>query len=275
MSFLNFEGKKFLVFGVANRKSVAWQTAQVLESNGAAVIFSVRSEARRDSLKRLLGDRRVEVCDVEQEGAVDDLALRLAAAGPFDGLLHAIAFANYSEGIQPFHLTKRKDFLQATAISAFSLVEISRAFKPYLSPDASVVAISISSQVTAENYGYMSPIKAALESATRFLAKSFSADSRVRFNTVNSGPLKTSASAGIPGYLENYLYAEALTLRKRAVATSEVASTAAFLLSGASSGINGQGITVNAGMDMNYFDRQAVSAVAAADLAKHRQEAEQ
>ncbi len=272
MSFLNFEGKRFLVFGVANRKSVAWQTARILEENGAEVIYSVRSEARKESLARLMGDRRVEVCDVEREPEVTALAERLSAVAPFHGILHSIAFANYSEGIRPFHETRRADFLQATAISSFSLVEIARAFKPLLDPAASVVAISISSQVTAENYGYMSPIKAALESTARFLAKSFSADSEVRFNTVNSGPLKTSASAGIPGYLENYLYAEALTLRKRAVATSEVASTAAFLLSTASSGINGQGITVNAGMDMNYFDREAVSAVAAADLAKTRRE---
>ena len=123
-----------------------------------------------------------------------------------------------------------------------------------------MVAISISSQVMAENYGYMSPIKASLDSCVRFLAKSFSKDSKVRFNTVNSGPLKTSASAGIPGYLKNYLYAEKLTLRKEALRTQEVADTAVYLLSERSSGINGQGIIVNAGMDLNYFDREVVEA---------------
>lgn len=139
-------------------------------------------------------------------------------------------------------------------------MEIARAFKPHLREDASVVAIGISSQVLAENYGYMSPIKAALDSSARFLAKSFSADTRVRFNTVNAGPLKTSASAGIPGYLENYLYAEKLTLRKQAITTQEVANTAVFLLSPASSGINAQGIVVNQGLDLNYFDREVVKA---------------
>jgi len=164
------------------------------------------------------------------------------------------------KGFQAFHETRREDYLQATAISSFSLVEIARACKPLLKADASVVAISISSQVMAENYGYMSPIKAALDSSVRFLAKSFSADCRIRFNTVNSGPLKTSASAGIPGYLENYLYAEKLTLRKEAITTQEVANAAVFLLSPASSGINGAGITVNQGMDLNYFDREVVQA---------------
>ncbi len=104
----------------------------------------------------------------------------------------------------------------------------------------------------------MGPVTASLEAISRNLAKSFSGFSEVRFNTVNSGPLKTSASAGIPGYLENYLYAEKMTLRKRAVSTKEVADTAVFLLSPASSGINGQGIVVNAGMDSNYFDRELV-----------------
>ena len=158
-----------------------------------------------------------------------------------------------------FHCTRREDFLQATTITAFSLVEIAQAFQPHLSVDASCVTIGISSTlVTAENYGYLSPIKSALEGCVRNLAKSFSRISRVRFNSVNAGPLKTSASAGIPGYLENYLYAEKLTMRKMAVRTAEVADTAVFLLSERSSGINGQGIVVNAGMDLNYFDSEII-----------------
>ena len=179
--------------------------------------------------------------------------------GSLDGIVHSIAFANYSEGFKPFHETLRADFLQATAISAFSLVEVANAFKPYLKEDASVVSIGISStDVTAENYGYMAPIKAALETSSYNLAKSFGADTRIRFNTVNAGPLKTRASAGIPGYLESYLYAEKLTFRKQNLTTKEVANAAVFLLSPTSSGINGQGIVVNAGMDRNYFDKEVV-----------------
>lgn len=261
MSFLNLQDKTFLVFGVANRKSVAWHIAKVLEAEGAKVVFSVRSEARRESLAKLLGERPTYVCDVEFPEQIEALAQAAGEAhGPFHGVVHSMAFANYSEGLKPFHETLRKDYLQATAISSFSLAEISNALKRYLDNDASVVSIGISSQVTAENYGYMSPIKAALESTSRFLAKSFSADTRVRFNTVNSGPLKTSASAGIPGYLENYIFAEKLTLRKEAITTQEVANTAVFLLSAASSGINAQGIVVNQGMDLNYFDKDVVQA---------------
>jgi enoyl-[acyl-carrier protein] reductase I len=108
--------------------------------------------------------------------------------------------------------------------------------------------------MAAENYGYMAPVKAALDSALVFLAKSFSATSRVRFNGVRAGLLKTSASAGIPGYVDSWLHAEQATLRKRGLDTGEVASTAVFLLSPRSSGINAQGIVVDAGMASNLFD---------------------
>ena len=246
--------------GVANRKSVAWAVTQALEAEGAEVIHSVRSEQRLESLQKLLGDRKAYLCDVEFPEQIATLAEVIGEAhGPLDGILHSIAFANYSEGFKPFHETVRKDFLQATAISAFSLVEVANAFKPLLTNEASVVSIGISStDVTADNYGYMAPIKAALEASSYNLAKSFSGDTRVRFNTVNAGPLKTSASAGIPGYLESYLFAEKLTFRKQNLTTQEVANTAAFLLSPASSGINGQGLVVNAGMDRNYFDKEVV-----------------
>jgi enoyl-[acyl-carrier protein] reductase I len=259
--FLNLSGKSFLVFGVANKKSVAWHIAKALEEQGATVIYSVRSEARKASLDKLLADKPVFICDVEDETA-EKLATNVSAAGHahLHGIVHSIAFANYSEGFKPFHETKRSDFLQANAISSFSLVEIARAFKPHLDPNASVVTIGISSlQVTPDNYGYMGPIKAALESTARFLAKSFSEDTAVRFNVVGAGPLKTSASAGIPGYIESYLYTEKLTFRKQNLSTAEVANAALFLLSERSSGMNGTTLVVDAGLASNFYDQNIVS----------------
>jgi enoyl-[acyl-carrier protein] reductase I len=260
MSFLDVTGKTFLVFGVANRKSVAWAVARTLEAEGAKVVYSVRSEERKKALADLLQDRPVYVCDVEQDGAADRLGAIVGPAhGPLAGIVHSLAFASYAEGFKPFHETKRADFLQATAISCFSLVEIARAFQPHLARNASVVTIGISSLlITPDNYGYMGPIKAALESTARFLAKSFSAESEIRFNVVGSGPLKTSASAGIPGYLESYLYAEKLTYRKRALATQEVADATVFLLSARSSGLNGATLIVDAGLGANYFDKDVI-----------------
>jgi enoyl-[acyl-carrier protein] reductase I len=259
--FLQVTGKTYLVFGVANRKSVAWFIAKSLEEQGAKVIYSVRSEVRRQSLATLLTGKPVFLCDVEKEGAAAQLSADIAAAGHglLHGIVHSIAFANYSEGFKAFHETKRADFLQATAISAFSLVEVANAFKARLVKNASIVTIGISSLlVTPDNYGYMGPIKAALDSCTRFLAKSFSTDTEIRFNVVGAGPLKTSASAGIPGYLESYLYAEKLTFRKRNLSTQEVADTALFLLSERSSGINGATLVVDAGLGSNFFDKEIV-----------------
>jgi enoyl-[acyl-carrier protein] reductase I len=112
--------------------------------------------------------------------------------------------------------------------------------------------------MAAEPYGWMAPVKAALDSTICFLAKSFSSFSQVRFNSVNASLLKTSASAGIPGYLDYYLFAEQLTLRKKALETKEVANAVAFLLSDRASGINAQGIIVDCGMSVNYFDKNII-----------------
>ena len=191
---------------------------------------------------------------------IERLAATVASEhAPLAGFVHSIASADYSGGWRPFHDTSRTAFLQAVDVSAFSLVRLAQALRPSLDSDASVVAISISStRIAAENYGFMAPIKAALDSSVVFLAKSFSAFSRVRFNAVCAGPLKTSSSAGIPGYLESYLFAEQLTLRKAAVTTREVADCTLFLLSPRSSGINAQGLVVDAGMGVNAFDQAIV-----------------
>lgn len=263
MSYLLLTGKKFLVFGVANKKSVAYFIGKSLEANGAEVTYVVRSEKRKAEVSKLFPERNILVCDVEFQESIDSLAQALSTSGPFDGLVHSIAFADYSEGMKPFHETTRRQFLQAVDISCFSLIAICNALRERLTPDASVVAISISTtRMASESYGFMAPVKAALDSSLAFLAKSFSRFSNVRFNAVGAGLLKTSASAGIPGYVDSYLYAEKAILRRSGVTTQEVADTAVFLLSPRSSGITAQTIIVDAGMSTNYFDKDIVSKVA-------------
>jgi len=261
--FLQLAGKRILVVGVANRKSVAWHVSRVLLDAGAEVVYSVRSDERQRQVQQLVGDAPVLVCDVEFEDQIDRLARELSERyDAFHGLVHSIAFADYEGSIKPFHETPKREFVRAFDISCFSLVALSNALKKLFAPDASVVTVSISTtRMASENYGYMAPIKAALDSSLAFLAKSFSRFSRVRFNAVSPGLLKTSASAGIPGYVDSYLYAEQATLRKQAVQTEEVASVAAFLLSPRSSGINAQRIVVDAGMAINYFDRELIHRV--------------
>ena len=257
LDFLQLDGKKILVLGVANRKSVAYHSAKLLEAAGAEVIYSVRSEQRRESLSSLLDPASVYVCDVEHQDQIERLRDDvLKDHGELHGLVHSIAFADYSAGWLPFHQTPRPAFLQAVDISCYSLIALSEAFRAAIDAEqGSVVTISISTtRMAAENYGYMGPVKAALDSSICFLAKSFSKFSQIRFNAVCPGLLKTSASAGIPGYVDSFLHAEKATLRKQAVQTAEVANTVAFLLSPRSAGINAQGIVIDAGMSVNYFD---------------------
>ncbi|RCS54388.1 SDR family NAD(P)-dependent oxidoreductase [Bremerella cremea] len=265
--FLKLAGKNIVVTGVANRKSVAWHIAKTLEEAGATVIYIVRSEARKESTAKLLADRQVLICDVESQEEIDRVRDELSAQGiTIHGLVHSIAFADYSEGMKPFHETTKAQFLQAVDISCFSLVKLSNALKDLFDADASVVTISISTtRMASENYGFMAPIKAALDSSLAFLAKSFSAFSRVRFNAVGPSLLKTSASAGIPGYVDAYLFAEQAIPRKSAVTTQEAADVAVFLLSPRSSGIQAQNIPVDAGMSTNYFDRDIIRGVLAED----------
>lgn len=264
LDFLQVGGKTFVIFGVANKKSVAWFIGKTLEEQGARCIYVVRSQSRKESLAKLLSGRTVLVCDVEFQDQIDLLVPQVRAVAPtVDGIVHSIAFAAYDEsGIKPFHQTTKAQFLQSVDISCYSLIAISNAFKDLLAMDGSVVTISISTTTMAsESYGFMAPIKAALNSSLAFLAKSFSNFSSVRFNAVAPGLLKTSASAGIPGYVESYLFAEQVIPRKSAVTTQEVANTACFLLSPRSSGIQAQQIVIDAGMAINYFDDQIVRKV--------------
>jgi enoyl-[acyl-carrier protein] reductase I len=264
MDFLKLKGKKIVVFGLANRKSVACATAKVLVSAGAEVIHVVRTAERRETARKLFPDSKVFICDVEDEDNIIRVRDEIESTidGKLSGLVHSIAFANYSDGFKPFHATRKADFLQAVDISCFSFIAICNHFKDLLAENASVVTSSISTtRMAAENYGYMAPIKAALESSLCFLAKSFSSFSNVRFNGVCPGLLKTSASAGIPGYIDSYLYAEQLTLRKKGLGTDEIADIAAFLLSERSSGITAQTVIADGGMGINYFDADIIAKV--------------
>jgi enoyl-[acyl-carrier protein] reductase I len=258
MDFLKLQDKNILLFGVANRKSVAFHVGRLLTEMGANVLYSVRSAERAESVKSLVGEALVFVCDVEHQSQIDALRESVAKeVRALHGIVHSIAFADYSGGPVVFEKTPREAFLQAVNVSCYSLLAIADTFRGLLDKQqGSVVTISISTtRMAAENYGFMAPVKAALDSSLCFLAKSFSGDSQVRFNSVCPGLLKTSASAGIPGYVDSYLFAEQATLRKRAVQTDEVANAVAFLLSPRSSGINAQGLILDAGMSVNYFDR--------------------
>ena len=263
MNFLQFQGKRFLIFGVANKKSIAYQVAVMLLSENAIIDLVVRDESIAEKVQSLFPQQKVFVCNVEKESDIVQLRRNIEAEKNalerYDGLVHSIAFADYGDGMKPFHETSKKAFLQALDISCFSLIAVCRELSDLLNKTASVVTISISTtRMASENYGFMAPIKAALDSSLAFLTKSFSQFSEIRFNAVAPSLLKTSASAGIPGYADSYLFAEKVIPRGRAVQTEEAAAAAVFLLSPRSSGIVAQKIIVDAGMEINYFDKDIV-----------------
>ncbi len=248
--------KHYFITGVSNKKSVAFASAKTLESLGAKLSFSIQNETQKIFINKEFPTSSAFLLDVDSDESLKSFEQAISNLPMLDGMLHSIAFANFMNPV-PFHETSWENFSQATRISAFSLIELSKILKPKFHFDASVATISISN-TRATAYGYLGPVKAMLNSLVDYLAKSFSDDSKVRFNAVAAGPLKTSSSAGIPGYIENYLYAEALTLRKQNLHTQEVANTVSFLLAPWSSGINAQVITVDAGMGANYFDQEVV-----------------
>ena len=265
--FLALRGKRIILTGIANRRSIAAAVLAVLREAGASPVCVFKDEALLEKNRALIGEATpAVVCDVSDEAQLARLPEAIAAVqpGPVDGLVHSIAFANYSEGIRPFHDIPRADFLQAIDISCFSLLRLCHYLKDSFAPTASIVTLSISTtRMASESYGYMGPIKAALDSSVVFLAKSLSSQVSpdIRVNAVGASPLKTSSSAGIPGYVDSYLYAEKATLRHRALLTEEVANVVAFLLSPRSSGITAQTIIADAGMGCNYFDEQFIHPV--------------
>lgn len=259
--YLRLKGKNILIFGIANRKSVAFHIAKELVDAGANLICSVLLKEHQDVVKKYFPEASVYLCDLSSEERIANLAEVIRDDfGTIHGIAHSVAFANFADGIKPFHDTPKDDFLRAFDISCFSLTSIAGHFKDILECDGAIVTISISTtRMAAESYGYMAPIKAALDSSVCFLAKSLGDLKGVRVNAVGASLLKTSASAGIPGYIEPLLFAEKATIRKKSLQTSEVANVAVFLLSSRSSGITAQTVVVDAGMSTNYFDKEIVS----------------
>ena len=257
---IDLKNKHFFITGISNKKSVAYATAKGLKEWGSKLSFSVQNENQKNFVEKEFPNEKLFLLDVGSTGSVENFSKQIITLPKIDGLLHSLAYANFQNPV-PFHETSWENFQEATRISAFSLVEVARIFKDHFQPNASVVTVSISN-TRATAYGYLGPIKSMLNSLVDYLAKSFSLmnveGSKVRFNAVAAGPLKTSASAGIPNYIEHYLYSEALTLRKKNLTTEEVSNTITFLLSSMSSGINAQVLTVDAGMGANYFDEDVV-----------------
>lgn len=245
-------GKLGIVFGVANKRSIAWAIAQAWAKAGARLAFTYQGERLKENVEELAGtfgpDTLLMPCDVTKD---EDIARVFAEVGQkfgrLDLLLHSVAFAPKDALEGEFVNTTREAFRVAHDVSAYSLVALARGAAPLMTNGGSIVAMSYYGAVkVVPHYNVMGVAKAALEASVRYLAADLGPQN-IRVNAVSAGPIKTLASAGIPG-LSVMLQAqrERAPLR-RGMELGEIADAALFLLSPASRAVTGEVLMVDAG----------------------------
>jgi enoyl-[acyl-carrier protein] reductase I len=247
------KGKKGLVLGVANKRSIAWGIARVLANHGAQLAFTYQGERIESSVKKLAESLEqsspVYPCDVTNDAEVKNLFASVERDfGSLQFLVHAIAFAKKEDLEGRTVDTSPDGFQTALGISSYSLIKVVKAAEPLLEKEGgSVVALTyLGSEKVIPHYNVMGIAKAALESSIRYLASDLG-KKNIRVNGVSAGPVNTLAARGISGFttmLENHRNRAPLG---RNVEVGEVGNTAFFLLSPLSSGITGEVIYVDCG----------------------------
>ena len=237
-------GKKGIIFGVANDKSIAWGIAQQLREAGAELAFTYLNEALEKRVRPLAESLDAEIilpCDVQNEEEMVAVFSELEKQwGEIDFVVHAIAFANREDLKHPFSQTSREGFRIALDISAYSLVSMTRCALPVLKPGGSIVTLTYLGSVRAvPQYNVMGVAKAALESSVRYLAAELG-ESGIRVNAVSAGPIKTLAASGIASFKEKLRVAEERAPLKRLVTQDDVGKATLYLLSDLASGVTGE-----------------------------------
>ena len=248
---IDLSGKKGIVFGVANDRSIAWAIAKILGEAGARLALAYQNERLQERVTRLADtlDGAIALpCDASDDGQIQRVFEQVGDAfGDISFLVHSIAFANRDDLAGRFADTDREGFRVALDISAFTLIPLVKHAAPLMTGGGSVIAMTFdASQKVYPGYNVMGTAKAALEHSVRQLAAEFGGDN-VRVNAISAGPLDTLAARGIHGFLDmKKVHAEKAPL-KRNIVVDEVAKTALFLCSDLSSGITGSIIPVDAG----------------------------
>ena len=247
------KGKKGLILGVANKRSIAWAIARVLAAHGAQLAFTYQGDRLKESVEELTQalprQSPLYPCDVTNDAEIKTVFDRLSEDfGSLQFLVHCIAFAKKEELDGRLIDTSREGFRLAQDVSAYSLIAVAKAAEPLLEKEGgSIVAMTyLGSEKVVPNYNVMGLAKASLESGIRYLAGDLG-KKNIRVNGVSAGPVSTLAARGISGFttmLENHRKRAALG---RNVEVEEVANAAFFLLSPLGSGITGEIIYVDCG----------------------------
>jgi len=247
-------GKRALVIGVANERSIAWGIAQALAREGARMGFTFLGEALERRVRPLaegVGAEIVAPCDVTEDAQIDALFAEVDRVwGGLDVLIHAVAFANREDLSGRFVDTSRAGFHLALDVSAYSLVALTRAALPRMTDGGTVLTLSFAgSERVFPNYNVMGVAKAALESCVRYLAVEAGATG-VRVNAISAGPIKTLSAAGITGFRQMLHVAEERAPLKRNVTTGDVGELALALCGPAGAGLTGQVVYLDAGLSI-------------------------
>jgi enoyl-[acyl-carrier protein] reductase I len=251
MAFLS--GKRLLITGVLNNRSIAYGIARACHREGAELAFSYQGERFKDRITEFaaeLGSELCFECDVAEDAQIERLFAQLGEAWPegFDGFVHAIAFAP-REAIAGDFLDgfNREAFRVAHEISSYSFPAMAKAALPRLRPGASLVTLTYLGAVrVVPNYNLMGLAKASLEASVRFLASSLGAKG-VRVNGISAGPIKTLAASGIKDFGKLQTEFAAFAPIRRNVTTEDVGNAAAFLLSDLSAGVSAEVLYVDGG----------------------------
>ena len=248
------KGKKALIFGLANNKSIAYGVADNFRKNGASLAFSYVGEPLKKRVEPLSGELGGEFifdCNVSSDDDIKAAAdLVESRWGKVDILVHSVAFANREDLQGRFIETSRDGFSLALDVSAYSLTALCRAFEPLFSADASVMTMTYyGSQKYITNYNVMGVAKAALEASVRYLAMDLGSKG-VRVNAISAGPIKTLASSGINGFKTILGTIEQKAPLKRNVDQDDVGRAALFLASDLSSGTTGDILYVDSGYNI-------------------------
>jgi len=253
------QGKKGLVLGVANEKSIAWGIAQAATREGAILGFNFIGDALEKRVRPLaesIQAELIEPLDVSSDRQIDEFFEKVRGTwGKLDFMVHSIAFANKASLRNRFVDTTRGDFHLALDVSCYSLVALAQRAAKLMEPGGSILTLSYLGAVRAvPNYNVMGVAKAALEASVRYLAVDLGSDG-VRVNAISAGPIKTLAASGISGFRSFLESHENTAPLRRNIDLEDVGKSAVYLLSDLSSGVTGEVHYVDAGFNIGAGSR--------------------
>jgi enoyl-[acyl-carrier protein] reductase I len=248
------DGKVALIFGVANKNSIAWGITQKLHEAGATIALSYAGEVltkRVVPLAQEIGCDFVEQCDVTNDEQLDAVFAKVKERyGKIDTLVHCVAFANREDLGGRFVDISRDGFKLALDISAYSLIAMAKRAEPLMSSGSSIMSLTYyAAEKVMPKYHVMAVAKSALESITRYLANDLG-EKGIRVNAISAGPIKTLAAAGVPGIRMMLKYSEKASPLRKLVSQEDVGNAALFLASDLSTSITGEIMYVDAGFNI-------------------------